>query len=50
MPITYEETLQTVLNLIQEREALKLKIRELEAELTAIRQSDQTVGSQVIQK
>jgi len=40
MAITFEETIQTVLNLVQEREALKVKVTQLEAELHAIRKSD----------
>ena len=40
MAITFEETIQTVLNLVQEREVLKMKVTQLEAELQAIRKSD----------
>jgi len=47
MAITFEETIQTVLNLVQEREALKqekqalsIQVTQLEAELHAIRKSD----------
>jgi len=40
MAITFEETIQTVLNLVQEREVLKQEVRQLKAELEAIRKSD----------
>lgn len=40
--ITYEETVQTVLNLIQEKAQLQLKVQQLEARVRELENGNKT--------